>query len=81
MLAPSFGCRSAIFLPSVRSKGWWFSSHWSVSCMVGLPSVKLIVMVKRGSSTLSAAVVTRSGMALGRTVEKTLALKADVSHL
>jgi len=37
---------------------------------VGLASVKLIVMVKRGSSTFSAATVARSGLALGRTVGK-----------
>jgi len=49
--------------------------------MVGLLSVKLIVMVKRGSSTISAAPVARSGLALGRTVEKTLALEAEVSRL
>ena len=48
---------------------------------VGLLSVKLIVMVKRGSSTFSAAAVARSGLALGRTVEKTLALEAVVSRL
>ena len=48
---------------------------------VGLPSVRLIVMVKRGSSTFSPATVARSGLALGRTVEKTLALEAEVSHL
>jgi len=48
---------------------------------VGLLSVKLIVMVKRGSSTFSAAAVARSGLALGRTVEKTLALEAEVSRL
>jgi len=49
--------------------------------MVGLPLVKLIVMVKRGSSTFSAAAVARSGLALGRMVEKTLALEAEVSRL
>jgi len=49
--------------------------------MVGLPAVKLIVMVKRGSSTFAATTVARSGMALGRTVEKTLALEAEVSRL
>jgi len=38
-------------------------------------------MVKRGSSTFSAAAVMRSGLALGRTVEKTLALEAEVSRL
>jgi len=38
-------------------------------------------MVKRGSSTCSAAGVARSGLALGRTVEKTLALEAEVSLL
>jgi len=38
-------------------------------------------MVKRGSSTFSAAAVARSGLALGRTVEKTLALEAEVSRL
>jgi len=48
---------------------------------VGLPSVKLIVMVKRGSSTFSAAMVTRSGLALGQTGEKPLALEAEVSRL
>ena len=48
---------------------------------VGLLSVKLIVMVKRGSSTFSAAAVARSGLALGRTVEKTLALEAEISRL
>jgi len=42
---------------------------------VGLLSVKLIVMVKRGSSTFSAAAVTRSGLALGLSVE------AEVSRL
>jgi len=41
----------------------------------------LIVTVKRGSSTFSAAAVARSGLALGRTVEKTLALEAEVSRL
>jgi len=41
----------------------------------------LIVMVKRGSSTFSAAAVARSGLALGRTVEKALALEAEVSRL
>jgi len=56
-------------------------SHRSVSRTVGLLSVKLIVMVKRGSSTFSAAAVARSGLALGRTVEKTLALEAEVSRL
>jgi len=74
-------------LPSVRSKGRWFSSHRSVSrhgrlvVTVGLLSVKLIVMVKRGSSPFSAATVARSSLALGRTVEKTLALEAEVSRL
>jgi len=48
---------------------------------VGLLSVRLIVIVKRGSSTFSAAAVARSGLALGRTVEKTLALEAEVSRL
>jgi len=38
-------------------------------------------MVKRGSSTFSAAAVARSGLALGRTVEKTLALETEVSRL
>ena len=38
-------------------------------------------MVKRGSSTFSAAAVGRSGLALGQTVENTLALEAEVSHL
>jgi len=38
-------------------------------------------MVKRGSSTFSAAAVARSGLALGRTVEKTVALEAEVSRL
>ena len=38
-------------------------------------------MVKRGSSTFSAAAVARSGLALGRTVGKTLALEAEVSRL
>jgi len=38
-------------------------------------------MVKRGSSTFSAAAVARLGLALGQTVEKTLALKAEVSRL
>ena len=38
-------------------------------------------MVKRGSSTFSAAAVARSGLALSRLVEKTLALKAEVSRL
>jgi len=38
-------------------------------------------MVKRGSSTFSAAAVARSGLALGRTVEKALALEAEVSRL
>jgi len=38
-------------------------------------------MVKRGSSTFSATMVARSGLALGRTVEKALALKAEVSRL
>jgi len=38
-------------------------------------------MVKRGSSTFSAAAVARSGLALGWTVEKTLALEAEVSRL
>ena len=58
-----------VFFPSVGSY------------TVGLLSVKLIVMVKRGSSTFSAAAVARSGLALGRTVEKTLALEAVVSRL
>ena len=48
---------------------------------VGRLSVKLIVMVKRSSSAFSAAAVARSGLALGRTVEKTLALEAEVSRL
>jgi len=38
-------------------------------------------MVKRGSSTFSAAAVSRSGLALGLSVEKTLALEAEVSCL
>jgi len=38
-------------------------------------------MVKQGSSTFSAAVVVRSGRALGWTVENTLALEAEVSPL
>jgi len=38
-------------------------------------------MVKRCSSTFSAAAVARSGLALGRTVVKTLALEAEVSRL
>jgi len=38
-------------------------------------------MVKRGTSTFSAAAVARSGLALGRTVEKTLPFKAEVSRL
>jgi len=38
-------------------------------------------MVKRGSSTFSAMAVARSGLALGRTVEKILALEAEVSGL
>jgi len=38
-------------------------------------------MVKRGSSTFFAAAVARSGLALGRTVQKTLALEAEVSRL
>jgi len=38
-------------------------------------------MVKRGSSTFSAAAGARSGLALGQTVEKTLALEAEVSCL
>jgi len=38
-------------------------------------------MVKRGSSTFSAAAVARSGLGIGRTVEKTLALEAEVSRL
>jgi len=38
-------------------------------------------MVKPGSSTFSATLVARSGLALGSTVEKTLAIKAEVSHL
>ena len=70
---------------------WWFppfglversgvSFHRSVSRTVGLLR-RLIVMVKRGSSTFSAAAVMRSGLALGRTVEKTLALEAEVSRL
>ena len=37
-------------------------------------------MVKRGSSTFSAATVARSGLTLRRTVEKPLALEAEVSH-
>jgi len=49
--------------------------------MVGLPAVKLIVMVKRGSSTFSATAVARSGMAVRWTVQKSLALKAEVSCL
>jgi len=56
------------------------SSHRLVSRTVGLLR-KLIIMVKRGSSTFSAAAVTRSGLALGRRVEKTLALEAEVSCL
>jgi len=38
-------------------------------------------MVKRGSSTFSAATVTRSGLALGLSVEKALALEAEVSRI
>jgi len=38
-------------------------------------------MVKRGSSTFTAAAVARSGLALGLSVEKTLALEAEVSRL
>jgi len=38
-------------------------------------------MVKRGSSTFSAAAVARSGLPLGRMGEKTLALEAEVSRL
>jgi len=38
-------------------------------------------MVKQGSSTFSAAAVARSGLALGRTVKKTLAPEAKVSRL
>jgi len=38
-------------------------------------------MVKRGSSTFSAAAVARLGLALGRKVQKTLALEAEVSCL
>jgi len=56
------------------------SSHRLVSRTVGLLR-KLIVMVKRGSSSFSAAAVARSGLALCRTVEKTLALEAEVSRL
>jgi len=37
-------------------------------------------MVKRGSSNFSATAVARSGLALGWTVEKTLALEAEVSR-
>ena len=67
-----FGRKVGGFLPIGRLIG-----------TVSLPSssVKLIVMVKRGSSTFSAAAVARSGLAHGRTVEKTLALEAEVSHL
>ena len=57
-----------------------FNSHRSVSRTVGLLR-KLVVMVKRGSSTFCAAAVARSGLALGQTVEKTLALEAEVSRL
>jgi len=57
------------------------SSFGRLALTVGLLSVKLIVMVKRGSSTCSAAAVARSGLALGRTIEKTLALEAEVSRL
>jgi len=56
------------------------SSHRLVSRTVCLLR-KLIIMVKRGCSTFFAAAVARSGVALGRTVEKTLALEAEVSHL
>jgi len=38
-------------------------------------------MVKGGSSTFPAAAVARWGLALGRLVEKTLALEAEVSRL
>jgi len=38
-------------------------------------------MVKRGSSTFSAAAGARSGLALGRSVKKALALEAEVSRL
>ena len=38
-------------------------------------------MVKRGSSTFSAVAVARSGLALRLSVEKTLALEAEVSRL
>jgi len=38
-------------------------------------------MVKRGSSTFSSTAVARSGLALGRSVEKTLTLEAEVSGL
>jgi len=38
-------------------------------------------MVKRGSTTFSAAMVARSGLALGLSVEKTLALEGEVSRL
>ena len=38
-------------------------------------------MVKRGSSTCSAPAVASSGLALGLSVEKTLALEAEVSRL
>jgi len=48
---------------------------------VGLPSVRLIVMVKRCSSTFSAASVTRSGLALGGMVENSLAREVEVSRL
>ena len=58
------------FLPSVR-----------LVVTVGLPTVKLIVIIKRGSCTFSAAAVARSGLALGQTLEKTLALEAEVSRL
>jgi len=38
-------------------------------------------MVKRDTLTISASSVSRSGLALGWRVEKTLALEAEVSHL
>jgi len=38
-------------------------------------------MVKRGSSTFSAAMVERSGLAFSRTVKTTLAVEAEVSSL
>ena len=65
----------------VWSKGRWFLPIGRLVDTVGLPAVKLIVMVKRDSSTFSAAAVARSGLALARTVEKTLALEAEVSRL